>query len=317
MISRRQLLKGFTAFGAGSAGLGGYAVAETWQLAVTRYPITPVGWPARLSVRLAVLADLHVCEPWMGLARLEAIVARTNALGADAVLLLGDYVAGSGMSRVSESVPHAAWAGVLGKLAAPLGVHAVLGNHDWWEDAEAQHNRCGPTMCGRALERAGIAVYHNEAVRLSKHSEAFWLAGLGDQWALYPRHGARRRSLRIPYEGLDDLDATLAAVTDSAPVVLMAHEPDIFSRVPERVALTVSGHTHGGQVQLMGFTPIIPSRYGRRYAYGHVVEGRSESGDVGTHRHLVVSGGLGCSGVPVRFGRPPEIVVVELGPVDA
>jgi predicted MPP superfamily phosphohydrolase len=92
-------------------------------------------------------------------------------------------------------------------------------------------------------------------------------------------------------------------VSDDAPVILMAHEPDIFPRVPERVALTVSGHTHGGQVRIFGYAPIVPSSFGNRYVYGHVVE---------DDRNLVVSAGLGCSGVPVRFGAPPEIVMIEL-----
>lgn len=308
MLSRRQLLKGFTAFGAGGAGFGGYAVAEPWRLEVTRYRIAPPGWPTDLTLKLAVLADLHVCDPWMGLARVESIVERTNALGADAVLLLGDYIPGDGMSRVSEPVPLAAWTGALAALAAPLGTHAVLGNHDWWDDADAQSRRHGPTRVGRALEAAGIPVYDNASCRLAKNGQPFWLAGLGSQWALYPRSGSRRRTLRIPYEGVDDLDGTLAAIGDDAPIVLMAHEPDIFAHVPDRVALTLSGHTHGGQVQVMGYAPIIPSRYGRRYAYGHIEEGA---------RSLVVSGGLGCSGVPVRFGRPPEIVVVQIGSMTA
>jgi hypothetical protein len=79
---------------------------------------------------------------------------------------------------------------------------------------------------------------------------------------------------------------TLAQVTDAAPVILLAHEPDIFPRVPARVALTLSGHTHGGQVRLFGYSPMVPSRFGNRFAYGHIVE---------EDRHLIVSGGLGCS----------------------
>jgi uncharacterized protein len=75
--------------------------------------------------------------------------------------------------------------------------------------------------------------------------------------------------------------------------------------VPARVALTLCGHTHGGQVRLFGHSPVVPSRYRNRYAYGLVRE----------HADLIVSGGLGCSIVPVRFGVPPEIVVVELGEV--
>jgi hypothetical protein len=64
-----------------------------------------------------------------------------------------------------------------------------------------------------------------------------------------------------------------------------------------------SGHTHGGQVRLLGWSPVVPSRFGNRYAYGHIRE-RSD---------LIVSAGLGCSMLPVRFGVPPEIVLVTLG----
>jgi hypothetical protein len=103
---------------------------------------------------------------------------------------------------------------------------------------------------------------------------------------------------------MDDLPGTLAQVTDDAPVILLAHEPDIFPDVPARVAVTLSGHTHGGQIRLGPWVPVVPSRFGARYAWGHIVEGG---------RDLVVSGGLGCSVVPVRFGMPPEITVVELG----
>jgi predicted MPP superfamily phosphohydrolase len=104
---------------------------------------------------------------------------------------------------------------------------------------------------------------------------------------------------------VDDLDGTLAQISGDDPVLLMAHEPDIFVRVPDRVTLTLSGHTHGGQVRLPFFgPPIVPSAYGRRFASGHIVEGG---------RHLLVSSGLGLSGLPVRFMVPPEIALVTLG----
>src|SRR5690606_35838791 len=103
--------------------------------------------------------------------------------------------------------------------------------------------------------------------------------------------------------GLDDVAGTLDKVTDDAPVIMMAHEPDAFAHMPARVALTVSGHTHGGQVRVLGYAPYVPSKFGSRYLYGHIVE---------EGRDLVVSGGLGCSVMPVRVGSPPEIVVIEL-----
>jgi predicted MPP superfamily phosphohydrolase len=294
-------LKGLAAFSTGTLATGGYALAEPWRLGITRYQVTPAGWPEGLKLKLAVIADLHVCEPWMSIERVRQIVARTNAAAPDAVLLLGDYVVGARMLKFARDVEPQAWADVLATLQAPLGIHAVLGNHDWW-DPEVQRRRSGPTPAGVALQRAGIGVYENQAMRLTKQNRPFWIAGLGDQWAFFAHRKIPRRWSW--YDGVHDLPATMALVTDDAPVVLMAHEPDIFPEVSSRVALTVSGHTHGGQVRMAGYSPIIPSKYGRRFAYGHIVEGG---------RNLIVSGGLGCSGVPVRFGVPPEIVLVELG----
>jgi predicted MPP superfamily phosphohydrolase len=299
MISRRAVLRGASALLLGGVGLAGYAlgVEPHVRLRVARYRVTPGRWPAGLRLRLAVIADLHACEPWVGVRRIRSIVEWTNSLEADAILLLGDYVAGH--HWVTDWVHSDVWAPELGRLRAPLGVHAVLGNHDWWEDRAAQRQGRGPTFARRALEAAGVKVYENEAARLAKDGHGFWLAGLGDQLALLPgRDWGRSR-----FVGMDDLPGTLAKVTDDAPVVLLAHEPDIFPRVPDRVSLTLCGHTHGGQVRLFGYSPVVPSRYGNRYAYGHIVE---------NGRHLIVSGGLGCAILPVRLGVPPEIVLVDV-----
>jgi predicted MPP superfamily phosphohydrolase len=184
-------------------------------------------------------------------------------------------------------------------LKAPLGVHAILGNHDWWDDKSVQLAGRGVPYGRRALETAGIRVYDNDVARFKTRGGAFWLAGLGDQLAYLPSRRQRPGS-RI---GVDDLNGTLAKVGDDAPIVMLAHEPDVAARIPERVSLTLGGHTHGGQVRFAGWSPVVPSRYGNRYAYGLVRE-KSD---------LIVSGGLGCSMVPIRFGVPPEIVLVTLG----
>ena len=300
-MSRRRFLKTLGLSGAGTLALGsGYSFAfePIWRLDVTRYAVAPRRWPAGLKLSIAVIADLHAGGPAMPLARIEAIVAATNALGADTIVLLGDFAASHKFK--TRSIAPQDWAKALAHLQAPLGVHAVLGNHDWWDDLGAQRRLAGPVLGRRALEQAGIPVYENAVVRLTKDGRPFWLAGLGDQLAFI--RGRRKRAWRR-FQGVDDLPGTLSQVTDNAPVILLAHEPDIFPRVPERVALTLSGHTHGGQVRVFGYSPMVPSRFGNRFAYGHIVE---------ANRHLVVSGGLGCSILPVRMGVPPEIVLVDV-----
>ena len=301
MISRRKFLKIIGLGALASAALGTYALAiePLYRLRVKRYAFTPPAWKAGLKLRVAVLADIHACNPWMSLERIDKIVTETNALKPDIILLLGDY--SSGMTIKASDVPPADWAASLAKLTAPLGRFAVLGNHDWWEDETAQLLGHGPVFGQIALEAAGVPVLENKALRIEQNGEFFWLAGLGDQIAFPVR---RKSGIRKLDQGTDDLSGTLAQITDDAPVLLMAHEPDIFPRVPKRVSLTLSGHTHGGQVRLFGYSPIVPSRYNNRFAYGHVVE---------EGRHLLVSGGLGCSIAPIRFGMPPEIVLLELG----
>ena len=150
----------------------------------------------------------------------------------------------------------------------------MLGNHDW--------KQAGHEMW-RALEDAGIEVLENRAVATGD----FAVAGLADL------------RLRQP-----DLPTALAGVPADAPVILLSHDPDVFPFVPDRVALTLSGHLHGGQIAIPVLRrPAIPSRYGERYARGHVVE---------DGRHLYVTSGLGTSGLPLRLLAPPEVVVLEL-----
>ena len=106
------------------------------------------------------------------------------------------------------------------------------------------------------------------------------------------------------YDGVDDLAGTLALATDDAPIILMAHEPDIFPKVPDRVALTSAAIRTAARCACSAMRRTCPRSSATRYIYGHIVE---------DGRNLIVSGGLGCSGLPVRFGAPPEIVMIELG----
>src|SRR3984893_10266805 len=202
MISRRQLFRFIAGLGAFGASTAAYGFGEpVLGLRVTRYDIQPPQWPADFQSRIAAVADLDACDPWMSLERIGAIVERTNALNADVIVLLGDYV--TGIRQVTRFIPASEWAAVLAGLKAPLGVHAILGNHDWWDDRTVQRQGRGVIVARRALESAGIPVYENDAKRLSKGGRSFWLAGLGDQLAYAPA----RRFRRVQRVGVDDLGA--------------------------------------------------------------------------------------------------------------
>lgn len=267
---------------------GAHSWIDERGLVIRRYAPRLPGWD--FGLRIVMLSDFHFAEPWIGLEALATLVEKTNALAPDVVLLVGDFEEGP---RFSRPVPPTAWARGLARLRAPLGVHAVMGNHDYPRFAPKRHRAMAEPEALLALRAAGISGYVNEAIRLVHNGKPFWLAGLGDQVAEHPDG-----------RPLADLDGTLAQISDDAPVILMAHEPDIFPQVPARVALTLSGHVHRGQIRFFGYAPVVPSRYGRRYLHGHIVE---------DGRHLIVGAGLGHSGLPLRFDAPPEIVLIELG----
>lgn len=258
-------------------GVGLYALlVEPFRLVLTDYRVASRHWTAQAPLRIAVLSDVHAIWPWMTPAHLETIVARTNALKPDLVLLAGDYVAthpfGLAIDPMEGVQPYRA-------LSAPCGVFAVLGNHD------LHGSRGWP----EALAATGIPVLQNEARAVSCRGRRFWVGGLEDLWWQKA-----------------DVGKTLAQVTNAEPVILLMHNPDSFPEVPASVALSVAGHTHGGQIRLPfvgALSAVIPSKYGKRYARGAIME---------DGRTLVVSSGLGSTGLPLRFLTPPEIVLITL-----
>jgi predicted MPP superfamily phosphohydrolase len=302
MFTRRGLLKTLGGALLGAFGFAGYgfAIEPGWRLVTTRYRLKLPCWREGAPLKIGVISDIHASEPQMGLKRIADVVARTNALDPDLIVLLGDYDVGQ--TIYARPVPHALLSPVLAGLKAPLGVYGILGNHDYWGGSLRDWPYTPEKIEGYAaryrklLNDGGIRVLENEVVRLDHRGQPFWLAGTGSMIAL--PLGRRR------FTSHARLETVQAAMTDEAPAILLAHEPDLFRKVPQRFGLTLSGHTHGGQVRLLGYSPITPSDYGNRYAYGHIVE---------DGRNLIVSGGLGTSMLPVRFGVPPEVVLVEVG----
>jgi predicted MPP superfamily phosphohydrolase len=230
------------------------------------------------GLKIAVMSDLHVGAPHRDLSRVQELVSLTNSYKPDLVVILGDFVIQGVLG--GQFVPPEPIARELSGLKAPLGVVAILGNHDWWLDGQRVRS---------ALKSQGIEVLTDQNLRMTYKGQPFWLMGLDDLWT----------------RG-NHLQSTLAAIHDDEPVIALSHNPDIFPDIPLRVTLTLAGHTHGGQVNfpLIG-RPIVPSKFGQRFAYG-LIEERG--------RKLFVTGGVGTSIVPVRFRVKPEVAILTLIP---
>jgi len=250
---------------------------EPNRLVVRQQTIQIANWPQELNgLRIAVLADIHAGAPFIDDKKLRLIVQRTNELHPDLILILGDYMTSDGLVR--RRMAPEVFAPILKDFSAPLGVYSVLGNHDWWYNGK--HVR-------QDLEQDGIKVLEDEVVQLNVRGTSLWLVGLGDLWT-------RRQHI----------EETINKVPQDAPVIALTHNPDIFPRIPQRVPLLLAGHTHGGQVRLPLIGSVVhSSRLGERYEQGHVLE---------NDHHLFVTTGIGTSIMPVRFGVPPEIVLLTV-----
>ncbi len=250
---------------------------EPNRLIVRQQTIQIANWPKELSgLRIAVIGDVHTGGPFIDDRKLSRIVELTNQQSPDLIVLLGDYM--SPNSWHSHRVEPEVTAAGLKDLKAPLGVYTVLGNHDWWYDGD---------KCRRAFEQNGIKVLEEEVAEVKWKDKSFWLVGLADLMT-------RRQHV----------DETIAQTPAGATIIALAHNPDIFPRLPQTVPLLLAAHTHGGQVNfpVIG-SLIVPSRFGRKYTAGHVYE---------NGRHLFVTTGIGTSILPVRFRVPPEIVILRV-----
>jgi predicted MPP superfamily phosphohydrolase len=230
------------------------------------------GLPAELDgYRIVQLSDLHVSDQ-LPAERAGAWVEAANALSPDLVALTGDYIA-------SGTEYHGAVAQLFSRLRARDGVLAVMGNHDYFGDGEAFVT---------ALQTRGVRVLRNEGLRLGRGTGGLYVAGVDDTWS-----------------GRDDLPRTLADRPDGVPVVLLAHDPDVFHEAKEAgVDLQLSGHTHGGQVAFPGLARWV----NLAWLMSGYVAGLYRAGDA----RLYVHRGLGTTGLPLRVAVPPELAVLTL-----
>lgn len=273
IYGRRRFLKGLAAVPlVGISGVAAYStLIEPYRYEINEVDISIKDLPGGFDgLRMAHITDVHHSR-LVPLEEVHRVVDLTLQTKPDLIVLTGDYT--TAYKRYIEPCAEA-----LGRLEAPEGVWAVLGNHDHYTDAE---------LTLRALKRVGINVIENANTQLRKGGETLQLSGIGDwTWA--------RTDWMRAFHGVDT----------KRPIVMLSHQPIVLD-LPESqyLSLIVSGHTHGGQVKL----PFIgaPVRYSKDFRY---VEGlyRREN------TQLYVSRGTGVIGLPVRFGARPEIAILKL-----
>lgn len=251
---------------------------EPNRLVVNRSTVQIDNWPSSLTgLKVALIGDIHTDNRFIDEKKLRRIVELTNSEQPALIVLLGDYIQGGRRENPNRVEPEVT-AGVLKGLRAPLGVYAILGNHDWWYNG---------TKVRKAFEDAGIPVLENEVAEIKWRGQSIWLVGLADLWT---------RPQRI--------EETLAKVPTGSAMIALTHNPDIFPELPAQVPLLFAAHTHGGQVNLpLIGTPVVPSHFGSKYTAGHVVE---------NGHHMFVTTGIGTSIMRVRFRVPPEIAIVTV-----
>ena len=240
-------------------------------------------WPRDASrLRVALLSDIHFGNRAMSTERLNAIVEQINGAHPDLILIAGDFVVGHDALRASGRA--AGLEAPLSRLNAPLGVVAVLGNHDHWT---------APDAVRLALGRARITVLENRAVRRGPLA----VVGIDDA-----------------FSGHDDIEAASASLAAIGGVpILLTHSPDLVHKLRDGFPLVVAGHTHCGQVVLPWYGPLLARSprenwrplYDLRYRCGVVRD---------SNRVVVVTAGVGSGSIPVRLGAPPDWWLLNLGP---
>ncbi len=223
------------------------------------------------GLKIAVISDMHIGTKYVTHKKIDKIVKKANDSNPDIIFLTGDFdskeikKANMDEKKLSEQ---------LGALKAPLGVVAVLGNHDF----------SPPETVSDILKNANIKVLQNETINVENNGKKFQVVGLKDLWKFEK-----------------DATAYAAKINAEEPTILLSHNPDIFPKVPDNVSLTLSGHVHGGQITLPFLGGIFTcSKFGQRYIKGHIVE---------NGKHIFVSNGIGGNYFP-RFMNPPEVVLI-------
>ena len=250
---------------------------EPARLVVHKEVLNIPNWSAKLNnFKIVAISDIHGGSHYVDEEKIRRLVELANEQKPDLIVLLGDYVSQTEVTKGALKMPSETIAKNLTGFKAKYGVFAIIGNHDWYYD-EAKITK--------EFESAGIQVLNNEVVKINVGNEAVNLWGIEDYW----------KNRKVPLEPFEQ-------IADKQNIIAITHNPDSLLKSPDEISLMLAGHTHGGQVKFPFYGAIAFVNDPRLMAGFVEVDGK----------YVFVTTGVGCTGPQIRFGVPPEIAVLSL-----